>query len=109
MRYNSKKPSDVFALSLKLLDTLQTIKDRGNLKSVKTTIPEDKVITPTTVYNALRIISATISEINIFYEIKYTIKRQIDVSNKTPSDVYSVVEHSIRVVQSTLKDSSYEN
>jgi hypothetical protein len=108
-RYTSKKPSDVFALSLKLLDMLQVVKDRGNLKSVKTTIPQDKVITPTSVYNALRIISATISEINIYYGMKNSVKVTMDVTNKTPSDVYSLVDHSIKVLKTILEDSSYEN
>ena len=105
----SKKPSDVFASSLQLLDKLQYIKDRGNFTSVKTTIPKDKVITPTSVYNALRIVSATISEIRVFYGISesdYTISV---VENKTPSDVYSVVELANRIISKALKDSNYEN
>jgi len=105
----SKKPSDVFALSIDLLDSLQMIKDRGNLKSVKTAIPKDKILTPTSVYNALRIISATISELNIYYNVKQADRMIVDAKNKTPSDVYSVLNHANGVLLNILKDSSYEN
>jgi len=105
----SKKPSDVFNESLKLLDKLQIIKDRGNLKSVKTAIPKDEVITPTSVYNALRIISATISEIHVYYGITVKNYTSVKAENKSPSDVYSVVELSNRTINRVLKDSSYEN
>ena len=105
----SKRPSDVFAESVKLLDKLQYIKDRGNLKSVKTAIPKDKFITPTSVYNALRIISATISEIHVYYNINSHIDSPVHALNKTPSDVYSVLELANRTLDIVLKDSSYED
>ena len=105
----SKRPSDVFVASVELLDKLQQIKDRGNLKSVKTAIPKDKVITPTSVYNALRIISATISEIRVFYSIETHEVAPIHALNKTPSDVYSVVDLVNRTLDIFLMDSSYEN
>ena len=108
-KVESKKPSDVFALSINVLDSLQNIKDRGNLKSVKTAIPKDKVLTPTSVYNALRIISATISELNIYYGVNQIDGKTIDAKNKTPSDVYSVLNHANRVLLNILKDSSYED
>ena len=105
----SKRPSDVFVQSVKLLDKLQQVKDRGNLKSVKTAIPKDKIITPTSVYNALRIISATISEIRVYYNIENHGKTPVHALNKTPSDVYSVVELANRTLDLFLEDSSYED
>ena len=105
----SKKPADVFNEALKLLDKLQVVKDRGNLKSVKTAIPKDKIITPTSVYNALRIISATISEIHVYYGISPHNHNNIVAENKTPADVYSVVDLANRTMKKVLIDSSYEN
>jgi hypothetical protein len=106
---NSKRPEDVFNESLKLLDKLQTVKKRGNLKSVQTAIPKDKLITPTSVYNALRIISATVTEIHVYFGINSKNYDYIKVDNKTPSDVYSVVEVTNRILKTVLEDSSYEN
>ncbi len=105
----SKKPSDVFKESLKLLESLQKIKDRGNLVSVKTIIQKDETITPTSVYNALRIVSATISEIRVYYGIEPSVYSIAVVKNKTPSDVYSVVELANRTISLVLEDSSYED
>jgi len=108
-KFGSKTPEDVFNQSLKLLDKLQVVKDRGNLKSVKTAIPKDDIVTPTSVYNALRIISATISEIHVYYGITSPTSGITQVDNKTPSDVFSVVELANRVMKTVLEDSSYEN
>jgi dsDNA-binding SOS-regulon protein len=107
--YTLKRPSDVFEKSLYLMDQLQAIKDRGNLKSVKVSLPKDRIITPTTVYNALRIISGTISEIRVYYGIKRSTQEVELVSDKTPSDVYKIIESTSKVLSQVLQDSSYEN
>ena len=108
-KVDSKRPSDVFEESLKLLDKLQLVKERGDLVSVKTAIPKDKVITPTSVYNALRIISATVSEIQVYYGITNNNYTNIHVSDKTPTDVYEVVQTLNDIVNQVLEDSNYEN
>jgi len=105
----SKRPSDVFMEAEHLLDRLQIVKNRANMKSVKTAIPKDKYITPTSVYNALRIISATLSEIHVYYGINHYDTTYVNATNKTPADVYSVVELANRTLDLLLKDSSYED
>ncbi len=105
----SKRPSDVFFKSLEILKQLELIKKRGNFKSAQITIPQDEIITPTSVYNALRIISATISEINVFYDIPMIQLHQETQSNKTPTDVYEVVQRAHAIVSKILEDDSYEN
>ena len=105
----SKKPSDVFFKSLTILQKLEFIKERGNFKSARITIPQDAIITPTSVYNALRLISATISEIDVHYEIPQSKEQREVVVNKTPTDVYRVVEISEMTVSSIVKESSYED
>ena len=107
--YMLKRPSDVFEESSQLMDLLQAIKERGNLKSVKVSLPRDKVITPTTVYNALRIISGTISEIRVFYGIEKSSAELEMAKDKTPSDVFEVIENTNSVAHKVLEDSSYEN
>ncbi|MDF1876373.1 hypothetical protein JHD47_00900 [Sulfurimonas sp. SAG-AH-194-L11] len=106
---SSKRPEDVYVESLKLLRELELIKQRGNFKSVTITLPKEDIITPTSVYNALRIISATISEINVFYDIGKAKTSQENSENKTSSDVYDVVLNTTKIISFILKDSSYED
>ncbi len=109
IRSRSKKPKDVFLKSLKILKKLELIKKRGNFKSAQIVIPRDNIITPTSVYNALRIISATISEIDVFYGIPQSQKIEKIKMDKTPTDVYRVVQKADDIVAKILEDSSYEN
>ena len=108
-KFQSKRPEDVFLKSLEILKELEFIKKRGNFKSAQITIPKDEIITPTSVYNALRIISATISEIEVYYGIAIAKDIKIIKSDKTPTDVYAVVEHAQRVVSKIIQKSSYED
>ncbi len=105
----SKRPHDVFNQSKKVLEKLEQIKKRGNIESVRVALPKDKHITPTSVYNALRIISATISEINVAFGIGHITIANVDTKGKTPSDVYEIVEQTNELLEYLFKDSSYEN
>ncbi|WP_151900846.1 hypothetical protein [Sulfurimonas hydrogeniphila] len=109
LKYESKAPSDVFMQSLQLMQTLTKIKKRGNLNSATLTIPRDKIITPNSVYNALRLISGTVSELRVYYNIQEhtTALSQKTPKNKTPSDVFSVLEATNKLAQQILKDSTY--
>ncbi|SFV62958.1 hypothetical protein MNB_SM-5-783 [hydrothermal vent metagenome] len=106
--HETKSPRDVFKQSLLLMKRLDAIKRRGNLQSPSITIPKDKIITPNSVYNALRIIGGTISELHIYYDIEHN-NNNNNNNNKTPSDVYSVVESTNEIAKEILEDSSYEN
>jgi len=108
-KFQSKRPEDVFLKSLEILKELEFIKKRGNFKSAQITIPKDEIITPTSVYNALRIISATVSEIEVYYGIPLAKDVKIVKSDKTPTDVYAVVEYAQRVVSKIIEESSYED
>ena len=108
-RYKSKRPSDVFFKSLKILKKLEFIKQRGNFKSAKVTIPKDEIITPTSVYNALRIISATISEIEVYYSIPKSRKNWNIDSDKTPTDVYEVVQNAELILTNIIEENRYAN
>jgi len=106
---SDKRPSDVFQLSLKLYDTLAIIEKRANISAGAVEIPKEKTITPDTVYNALRVINATLIDININFGIKSTVDRVVIKNKKTPSDVYNVVFKSYETLKTLLEDRSYEN
>jgi len=108
-KYKVKRPSDVFAKSLQILKKLELIKRRGNFKSAKIILSQDEIVTPTSVYNALRIISATISEIDVFYAIPRVQEVSVLTTSKTPTDVYEVVENIEYMLSSIIKESNYEN
>ena len=107
---NAKRASDVFTLSLKLYETLVTIEKRANISIGSVEIPKEKSITPDTVYNALRVINATLIELSIHFGIDSSVEEEIVISSKkTPSDVYDVVYKSYETLKTLLKDSSYED
>ena len=112
-KYKTKSPRDVFYKSLELMRTLEKIKQRGDIQSVSISIPQSKEITPNVVYNALRIIDGTLSELHVHYDIEHNNNNNNNnnnkISNKTPSDVYSVIEATNTIADAILKDSSYEN
>ena len=114
--YETKSPRDVFFQSLKLMQQLEQIKQRGNINSVTISIPKSKEITPNSVYNGLRIITGTVSEIHVHYNIdaegsgyNNNNNNNNKITNKTPSDVYSIVEMTNNIAKAILEDKNYEN
>jgi len=77
--------------------------------SAKTTIPKDRIITPTSVYNALRIVSATIAEVRVYFDIQEDQGEFSQSTGKTPSDVYSLVEAANTQISKLLQNDNYEN
>lgn len=106
---SDKRPSDVFYLTLKLYELLAIIEKRANISLGTVDIPSEKIITPDTVYNALRVINATLIDINIHFGIESTIQKVEVKDKKTPSNVYDVVYKSYKTLELLLQDGSYEN
>ena len=103
-----KSPTDVFNQSLGLYKTLKSIRKRANIKIQNIDIPKEKNITPNTVYNALRIIIASINSFKIHYEIKSNYKTQYKaVTDKTPTDVYKVVKIANKKLLRLFEDDKY--
>lgn len=104
----NKSPKEVFDASLELYETFQQVLVRANMKDENIIIPREKKTTPTTVYNALRLIIASINEFMISKNIPYeeTVFRE-DVKDKTPSDVYVVVRNATRELNRLLEDENY--
>ena len=107
---NNKSPKEVFDESLNLYNTFKNIINRANIQGENIIIPKEKDTTPTTVYNALRIIIASLNEFMITYNIileeniKYT---KSSITNKTPTDVYIVVRRANIKLNRLLKDENY--
>jgi len=106
---STKRASDVFFLSLKLYDILVKVEKRANISIGSVEIPKEKSITPDSVYNALRVINATLIELNIHFGIDSSVDEVVIDKRKTPSDVYDVVYRSYEMLKTLLEDSSYEN
>jgi len=108
---SNKTPKDVFELSLKLYNEIKRIQDRLNMERNNIIIPNQKTnITPSTVYNALRIINASINEILIYKnigeeEIEYPLTLP---KNKTPTDVYINVEKLYNLLRLLYNEKNYQ-
>jgi hypothetical protein len=104
-----KGPSDVFQLTLKLYDVLSTVEKRANISVGTIEIPKEKNITPDTVYNALRVVNATLIDLNINFGIEFNTKDVKILEKKTPSDIYDSVNKSYKILNTLLIDKNYEN
>ena len=105
---STKSPKEVFEKSLELYSVFTKILKRANIKGENITIPRESVITPNSVYNSLRIIIASINEFQILYEIENVeILNTKEITNKTPTDVYKVVENSINKLNGLFKNENY--
>ena len=104
-----KRPRDVLNESLQLYNTLQKVRLRANIKTQKIEIPKEKVITPNSVYNALRIIIASINSFKISYAIAQQSAKHVKehTANKTPSDVFKLIHNANSKLQRLFEDDKY--
>ena len=113
IKHETKSPRDVFEQTLLLMNKLQRIKRRGNLQSASIAIPKDRIITPNSVYNTLRIINGIVSELHVHYTVTHNNNSSSNSNNKTlnksPSDVYSVIEAANKITEKIIEDDSYED
>ena len=107
---SSKTPRDVFMLTIKLFDRIKCVQKRLNIENSNIIIPKEKNITPNTVYNALRILNASMNEILIDLKIDGSELRQNyrSVKGKTPTDVYRSLSITYGMINIMFKDSDYE-
>jgi len=108
---STKTPKDVFNLTLQLYQQIKKIQKRMNMSETNIIIPKEKIITPNTVYNALRIINASLNEILIYKDIdEGDIFYPITIpKNKTPTDVFKNVKKLETLLNLLYKDEDYEN
>jgi len=105
---STKSPKEVFDKSLELYSLFTRILKRANIKGENITIPREENITPNSVYNSLRIIIASINEFQILYEIENVeVLNTRKIKDKTPTDVYKVVESSIDKLNGLFNNENY--
>ncbi|WP_457626485.1 hypothetical protein [Persephonella sp.] len=107
---STKTPADVFKLTLKLYGLIKNVKKRMNTEVSNIIIPEEKNITPSTVYNSLRIINASVNEILINKDIdEEELPRFTPIpKDKTPTDVYINVLRTYRLLELLFDQENYE-
>jgi len=109
---SNKNPKDVFSITLKLFERIKDVQRRHNIETTNIIIPIEKTITPNTVYNALRIVNASLNEILIHVDID---DERIFDSNivlpkgKTPTDVYTLLKNIENNLNSIFQDEKYDN
>ncbi len=106
---HDRLPKDVFALAKDLFEDVKHVQERLNMGKNRITIPEEGVITPSTVYNALRIINASINEILIHLHVKEDVMRLLreHYKNKTPTDVYKSVWQIEKMIELLFNEENY--
>jgi hypothetical protein len=109
--FSNKTPQDVFEKVIKLFDYLKKIQKRLNFDTSNIIIPREKQITPNTVYNALRITNAALNEILIYLNIDNSKIKKIGstkIINKTPSDVFNLVDKILQKTKLVFEEKSYD-
>ncbi len=106
---DNKRPKDVLKKSFELYKSIDRVQKRANSTTTMINIPKDKIITPTSVYNTLRVINATINELRIYFGIEDTTKKVLLEKEKSPTDVYIVIDRANKFLLETFKDDNYEN
>ena len=105
----SKNPKDVFFLTLDIFNLVKKIQKRLNMGTTNILIPQEKTITPNTVYNALRIVNAGINEILIYLntEENNLAKFTKIPTNKTPTDVFIQALEVKNMLNNLFEDNCY--
>ncbi len=106
----NKTPRDVFNLTIDLFGRVNSIQKRLNMGNIDIVIPAEDNITPTTVYNALRILNASINEILIYMNIEYSSSSSSSSSKikKAPGHVYEKLKNVQSILTSIFEDKNYD-
>jgi len=97
------QPRDVLVSSSKFLELIQKIKKRLNIKSPKLIIEKEKNISPSDVYNGLRLIRSELNLLMINFGIDASIKEIEKVERKLPSDVNVLMKNSYENLNRLMK------
>jgi len=110
LHLDSKTKEDVFKLTIDIYNDLKNIQKRLNMNPSHIIIPKDQIVTPNNLYNALRIMNATLNEILIYKNMDETqIHYFPKVKEKqTINDLYINLLKIKQMINLLYKDSSYE-
>ncbi len=97
------EPSDVLAKAQEVLDLIVLAKRRAGMFGVRdvTVLPDD-VVTPTEVFNQVRLIETELTEFKVFLNIGATPERLPMQHGKTPAHVLQVLEGVANALRSLL-------
>ncbi len=106
----NKFTKDLFALELSLFEQIKKMQKRLNMRVSNIIIPKEKDITQNTVYNALRIINASINEIliHIKAEEEEIVQPPKTYTDKTTTDVYKNVQKIYKMVNLLFDKANYD-
>jgi len=107
---DSKTKEDVFKLTISIYNALKNIQKRLNMNPSHIIIPKEDIVTPNNLYNALRIMNATLNEILIYKnmdetQIKYFPKVR---GRQNINDLYKNLFKIKTMINLLYKDSNYE-
>ena len=107
-KVSGKTPKDVFGKVLELHQGINRLQKRANLAVTDIRIPRESVITPNSVYNALRLTNADLNqlliELGIDAEEVLTFR---EYKNKKPDDVYALVDKLVREIDGFFVPQNY--
>jgi hypothetical protein len=105
-----KTQEDVFNLTLQVYEDLKHIQKRLNMNPSHIIIPKEQIVTSNNLYNALRIMNATVNEILIYKSMDETQIHYPTKSKKeeTMTDLYANLLKIQTLLNSLYKDQSYE-
>jgi len=97
------RPSDVYGKARSIMLLVLDAKRRAGMFGVRDiSIPPGKPVTPTDVFNQVRIIDAELTELKVFLGIGATAERPPFVEGKVPGHVYQVLEEAQQVLLAIL-------
>ena len=101
-----KTPGDVIVIARKIIDQMDSLQKWAGMQGIiKNPNVNLENVTPNEVYNEVGIILAEIVALKVHLDISDTfkIKEKKEKKEKTPSDVFQVVEYALQLVKSIAK------
>jgi hypothetical protein len=110
-KHINKNEKDVFSLTINIYDSLIKILKRANISGGAVDIPEEKSITPDAVHNALRVVNASLIDLNIHFGIDTPISKSANglIKAKSYTEIYTILDSAYTEIGELLEDSSYED
>ena len=99
-----KQPSDVYKKAREIIEALEKVKYRaGLLERAKFINIESEKITPDDVINEVDVILAELVNLKVFLGINKKVRKETEVTSKTPSDVFQQLEYAELMLNDLLE------
>lgn len=109
--FPNKREKDIFSITLDIYENIKKISKRANVSGGTVDIPKEKYISQDKVYNALRVVNASLIDLIIHFGIDKSLVAKHGKWDKTKSysDIYSILHEVLNGTNRILKDESYED